>query len=65
MIFKCCSVAGAVILSFGFYAVIWGKAKEELNEDFDIATGSLPSNSKTPLLQSSNVKDRGGSTCDF
>ncbi|KAJ7974530.1 WAT1-related protein [Quillaja saponaria] len=38
------SVVGAIILSIGFYAVIWGKAKEEgeLKEELG----------KTPLLQS-------------
>lgn len=55
---KCCSVVGAVLLSIGFYAVIWGKAKEEdLNEDFGEGRTQPPSNNKTPLLQSYNVKD--------
>ncbi|TKY63258.1 WAT1-related protein [Spatholobus suberectus] len=49
------TVVGAVIVSFGFYAVIWGKAKEEeLIENFDIRP---PSSSKTPLLQSYKVTD--------
>lgn len=55
---KCCSVVGAVILSVGFYAVIWGKAKEEeeeLKENYDLGCSKLPSNSNTPLLQSYNV----------
>ncbi|KAJ1432722.1 putative WAT1-related protein [Sesbania bispinosa] len=52
------TVVGAVILSIGFYAVMWGKEREEeLSEGYDIARP--PSNSKTPLLQSSNVKDNG------
>ncbi|CAL0312737.1 unnamed protein product [Lupinus luteus] len=52
------TIVGAVILSFGFYAVIWGKAKEEeLREEFgEGRTEHLP-NSKTPLLQDSNVTD--------
>ncbi|RDX74537.1 WAT1-related protein, partial [Mucuna pruriens] len=48
------TVVGAVVLSLGFYGVIWGKAKEELSEDFDIRP---PSSSKTPLLRSYKVKD--------
>ncbi|XP_019447281.1 PREDICTED: WAT1-related protein At4g15540-like [Lupinus angustifolius] len=52
------TVFGAMILSFGLYAVIWGKAKEEeLSEEIDEGrTDHLP-NSKTPLLQGSKVKD--------
>jgi hypothetical protein len=52
-----CSVVGAVIISIGFYAVLWGKSKEESNEDFDIGRVSLPSNTKTPLLKGPNVID--------
>ncbi|GMJ04233.1 Usually multiple acids move in and out Transporters 40 [Hibiscus trionum] len=46
------SVIGAVILSMGFYAVIWGKAKEErIDEDSGLSSlGKLPNN-KVPLLQ--------------
>nr|XP_007140927.1 hypothetical protein PHAVU_008G152900g [Phaseolus vulgaris]ESW12921.1 hypothetical protein PHAVU_008G152900g [Phaseolus vulgaris] len=44
------TVVGAVILSFGFYAIIWGNAKEEeLREDFDMRP---PTSIKTPLLLS-------------
>ncbi|KAL2320100.1 hypothetical protein Fmac_029069 [Flemingia macrophylla] len=51
------TVVGAVILSFGFYAVVWGKAKEEeLSEEFDIRP---PSSSVSPLLQSYKKKDNG------
>ncbi|KAE9614355.1 putative EamA domain-containing protein [Lupinus albus] len=52
------TVLGAVILSLGFYAVIWGKAQEEeMSEEIEEGiTESLP-NSKTPLLKDSNVKD--------
>ncbi|XVF58112.1 hypothetical protein PTKIN_Ptkin07bG0036800 [Pterospermum kingtungense] len=49
------SVIGAIILSIGFYAVIWGKAKEERIED-DSGLSSL-SNVKFPLLQSHKVED--------
>ncbi|KAE9614351.1 hypothetical protein Lal_00016646 [Lupinus albus] len=52
------TVLGAVILSLGFYAVIWGKAQEEeMSEEIEEGiTESLP-NSKTPLLKDSNVKN--------
>ncbi|XP_061337657.1 WAT1-related protein At4g15540-like [Gastrolobium bilobum] len=53
------TVVGALILSIGFYAVLWGKTKEELIEDFDIDGTQPPSSSKTPLLLSYNVKDNG------
>lgn len=49
------TVVGAVIISIGFYAVLWGKSKEESNDDFDIGGVPLPSNSKTPLLKVSHV----------
>ncbi|XP_019433719.1 PREDICTED: WAT1-related protein At5g40240-like isoform X3 [Lupinus angustifolius] len=48
------SVVGAVILCIGFYAVIWGKSKEELIEDDENLTLSnlrFQSNSMDPLLQ--------------
>ncbi|XP_022751891.1 WAT1-related protein At4g15540-like [Durio zibethinus] len=53
------SVIGAIILSMGFYAVIWGKANEEERIDDDTALGSLGrlSNDKAPLLQSHKVED--------
>ncbi|KAI4346501.1 hypothetical protein L6164_007391 [Bauhinia variegata] len=51
------SVVGGVILSIGFYAAIWGKAKEEPSEDRGIICTRTPSNSKTPLLQSCKVED--------
>ncbi|KAK4603754.1 hypothetical protein RGQ29_012313 [Quercus rubra] len=46
------SLVGATILSIGFYAVIWAKAKEELRKDY--CCGSLGSSfdDKTPLLNS-------------
>ncbi|KAI4352703.1 hypothetical protein L6164_006927 [Bauhinia variegata] len=44
-------VIGALILSCGFYAVLWGKSKEEeLTKDENCGLGSR-SDSKTPLLQ--------------
>jgi len=46
-----------VILSFGFYAVLWGKAKEEELTVVDFDDIRPPSNTKSPLLQSYKVKD--------
>ncbi|TKY63257.1 WAT1-related protein [Spatholobus suberectus] len=49
------SVVGSVILCIGFYAVIWGKAKEEeLHEDENYCFSNSGSqlNSKVPLLHS-------------
>ncbi|XP_057982832.1 WAT1-related protein At5g40230-like [Malania oleifera] len=50
------SVVGSIIICIGFYAVIWGKAKEEMG---GCGNGSFESSStpKTPLLQSTNVQD--------
>ncbi|XP_061369735.1 WAT1-related protein At3g28050-like [Gastrolobium bilobum] len=44
------SIVGATIISFGLYAVLWGKATEEIEED----VGSLesPTTENVPLLQS-------------
>ncbi|KAE9614357.1 hypothetical protein Lalb_Chr05g0227051 [Lupinus albus] len=52
------TVFGAMILSLGLYAVIWGKSREqEMSEEFEEGiTEPLP-NSKTPLLKDSNVKN--------
>jgi len=51
------SVVGATILSVGFYAVIWAKAKEE--ESSEKCFGTLGSSFavKTPLLKSNKVED--------
>lgn len=46
-----------MILSFGFYAVLWGKAKEEELTVVDFDDIRPPSNTKSPLLQSYKVKD--------
>ncbi|KAK8710225.1 hypothetical protein V6N13_145560 [Hibiscus sabdariffa] len=49
------SVIGAVILSTGFYAVIWGKAKEEnmIVDDSNLNSIRNVSNNKVSLLQGS------------
>ncbi|KAK4603751.1 hypothetical protein RGQ29_012312 [Quercus rubra] len=46
------SVIGAIILSIGFYGVIWAKAKEELRQDYCSASLGSSSDDKTPLLDS-------------
>ncbi|XVF14136.1 hypothetical protein REPUB_Repub09cG0031400 [Reevesia pubescens] len=53
------SIVGAVIIAMGFYAVIWGKAKEEERTDDDTSFSSLATSSsgKVPLLQSHKVED--------
>ncbi|KAI4352304.1 hypothetical protein L6164_006568 [Bauhinia variegata] len=55
------SVVGAVILSIGFYAVLWGKSKEgqlEQSEDNGLICSRTPSsNTETPLLQSYKEED--------
>ncbi|KAI9120657.1 hypothetical protein K1719_007690 [Acacia pycnantha] len=55
------SVIGAAILSVGFYAVIWGKAKEEeelkKKWELDNSQSQTQPNSRTPLLQSVDEED--------
>lgn len=47
------SLLGATIISIGFYTVIWGKAKEEIGEDYVVGSLESPSTTqKAPLLQS-------------
>ncbi|KAJ4833448.1 hypothetical protein Tsubulata_042927 [Turnera subulata] len=48
------SVIGAVVISIGFYAVIWGKAQEQECSTQDNCSGSFGSSpdGKVPLLQS-------------
>jgi len=45
-----CSIIGAIIISIGLYAVLWGKATEEIEEDVDSL--QTPSTENAPLLQS-------------
>nr|XP_043607601.1 WAT1-related protein At3g28050-like [Erigeron canadensis] len=44
------SVVGAMILSIGFYMVMWGKAKEDTMKD-DVVNSYVSSTSRSPLLQ--------------
>lgn len=46
------SIIGAAVISLGFYAVMWGKATEEIPEDF-ASTDLESSSEKIPLLRSS------------
>jgi drug/metabolite transporter (DMT)-like permease len=50
------SVIGAIILSIGFYAVIWAKSKEELRDDYGCDSLGSSSDNKTPLLDSCKVE---------
>ncbi|KAK4845471.1 hypothetical protein QYF36_005535 [Acer negundo] len=36
------SVIGAIIISLGFYTVMWGKAKEEIAEDNEVGSAQTP-----------------------
>ena len=46
-----CSVVGAVVISVGFYVVMWGKANEEMGEEFGVVNSlESPSTLKAPLL---------------
>ena len=47
---------GAIILSIGFYAVIWAKSKEELRDDYGCDSLGSSSDNKTPLLDSCKVE---------
>ncbi|KAK6913148.1 EamA domain [Dillenia turbinata] len=51
------SVIGSLLISIGFYAVIWGKAKEEIVDDSEINSLQASSSQKTPLLQDSRVEN--------
>ncbi|KAF3976351.1 hypothetical protein CMV_000460 [Castanea mollissima] len=51
------SIMGAIILSIGFYGVIWAKAKEELRQDYGSASLGSSSDDKTPLLDSYKFED--------
>ena len=49
-----CSVIGAAIIAFGFYTVMWGKAREEIE---DMTTSGIDSSShKDPLLQNKSTQ---------
>ncbi|KAK4603765.1 hypothetical protein RGQ29_012321 [Quercus rubra] len=54
------SIIGAILLSIGFYAVIWAKAKEDLIEDSCCGSLGSSSDSKTPLLDSNLGSSNNG-----
>ncbi|KAM4124960.1 hypothetical protein ACB094_01G272000 [Castanea mollissima] len=56
------SIIGAIILSIGFYAVIWAKAKEDLSEDSCCDRPGSSSDGKTPLLDSSGLQSSNNGT---
>lgn len=47
-----CSIIGATIISIGLYAVLWGKAAEEIEEDIGSLESPSTGNAHAPLLQS-------------
>ncbi|XP_059449989.1 WAT1-related protein At3g28050-like [Corylus avellana] len=55
------SLVGATIISIGFYTVMWGKAKEEIGEDYGVNSLESPSTTqKVPLLQSYKTESNKG-----
>ncbi|KAK6928294.1 EamA domain [Dillenia turbinata] len=51
------SVIGSLLISIGFYAVIWGKAKEEMVGVSEINSLQASSSRKIPLLHDSGVEN--------
>ncbi|KAH7847625.1 hypothetical protein Vadar_028313 [Vaccinium darrowii] len=51
------SIIGAIIISVGFYTVMWGKAKEDVDESGEIGDPESMSNPKVPLLQSYQTQE--------
>ena len=52
-----CSVIGAAVIAFGFYAVIWGQTQEEktIGNRGVCCSDSESSSSKVPLLQNKGL----------
>ncbi|RHN49865.1 putative EamA domain-containing protein [Medicago truncatula] len=48
------SIIGALIISIGLYAVMWGKSREEIEED--VGSSESPSTDNAPLLQSCRIE---------
>ncbi|GLT35462.1 hypothetical protein SLA2020_099120 [Shorea laevis] len=46
------SLIGATIISIGFYTLMWGKTREEMDEDCGAGSLEAPPSHKVPLLQS-------------
>ncbi|KAI8533749.1 hypothetical protein RHMOL_Rhmol10G0033500 [Rhododendron molle] len=51
------SIVGATIISVGFYTVMWGKAKEDMDESAETGDPESASNPKVPLLQSHKTQE--------
>jgi len=49
------SVLGAVIVVFGFYAVLWGKSQERTKEESEVLSESY--SPVAPLLQNKGVEE--------
>ncbi|KAL3526442.1 hypothetical protein ACH5RR_011098 [Cinchona calisaya] len=45
------SVIGAILIAAGFYVVLWGKAQEEISEDWGVGSIESPAPENAPLLQ--------------
>ncbi|KAL9252510.1 WAT1-related protein [Drosera capensis] len=54
------SIVGATVIILGFYAVMWGKAKDEICEELPAPNDVESSAHKTPLLHSADVKQVDG-----
>lgn len=53
-----CSLIGAIVVVVGFYAVVWGKAKEAETIDKEGSKSSESNGKRMPLLHS--YKDQDG-----
>lgn len=48
-----CSVIGSLIISLGFYSVMWGKAQEDKGDKLPVADMTDTSSESVPLLRES------------
>ncbi|KAM7508133.1 hypothetical protein LguiA_018586 [Lonicera macranthoides] len=60
------SVVGAIIISFGFYTVMWAKTREDMGEEFQVSNQESPSTTEhAPLLKgytTSTIEDQSHSS---
>ncbi|KAL2523449.1 WAT1-related protein [Forsythia ovata] len=52
------SVIGSIIISMGFYIVIWAKTKEDVSENLEEHVAESLSNTNVPLLKHHNVSTK-------
>lgn len=52
------SILGATVIALGFYTVMWGKTKEEVEECDNISFVEASANHKLPLLQNYNAENK-------